>query len=110
VDPGSGAPVGSAVTQVETTPNNVVGLQVAVQLDELRVDDIVEVDVLQDGRAFARYRYPVAAFESGWMSVTARLNAPARGNPEFEYEIVIFVNGERVRAAEVEVGLQPQFR
>jgi len=110
VDPGSGAPDGSAVTQVETTPNNVVGLQVAVQLDDLRIDDVVEVDVLQDGRAFARYRYPVAAFESGWMSVAARLNAPARGNPEFEYEIVIFVNGERLRAAEVDVGLQPQFR
>jgi hypothetical protein len=110
VDPGSGAPTGSNVDRVETSPSNVVNLQVAVQLANLRIDDVVEVDVLQNGRAFVRYRYPVAAFQSGWMSVTARLTAPARGDPAYAYEMLIFVNGTRVRAADVEVALQPEYR
>lgn len=107
---GNGVPSGSQVNRVETTPNNVANLQVAVQVTDLRIDDVIEVDVLQNGRAFARYRYPVAAFDSAWMSLTARLAAPPRGGPAFDYDILIFINGTRVRTAEVIVELQPQYR
>lgn len=107
---GSGAPTGSNVTRVETTPNNVANLQVAIQVVDLRIDDVIEVDVLQGGRAFVRYRYPVAAFDNAWMSLTARLAAPARGGAAYTYDILIFVNGTRMRSATVVVDLQPQYR
>jgi hypothetical protein len=97
----NGAPEGGPLREWDAAPNQTVGLFVAVRFSNLRVDDVVEVDIVRDGRAYDRLEFPVAALDQGWLSIPVELRSPESG--EDTYEFIVYINGERERDTELVV-------
>lgn len=75
----------------------------AVNLSDLRIDDVVEFDVILYGKFVSRQRYPVAAFEEGWLSVPISLATPSSPGSSNPYEILFYVNGTRARTVNISI-------
>lgn len=95
IDEVSGEPESDPVDEWFAPAGEEVTFYVALLLSDLRLDDVVEVDVLQNREHFERHRFPMAAFEQGWLFVPVPLEAPSANVGEAWYEFLIFVNGTR---------------
>lgn len=108
IDDETGEPDSERVRVWQAEAEEIIPLYVAVELSELRVDDVVTFSVGIRGSVIERYELPVAAFENGWLSTEIELRAPDNPNDAVEYEIILYVNDTRVRGSNVLVESQAE--
>jgi hypothetical protein len=94
----SGEPTGESLTEWYGEPNEQHQVWLSLELSDVRIDDVIEVDVLLWDRHINRHRYPPAAFNQGWLSVPVSLWAPPEGDDGKEYTFLVFINGVQVRS------------
>lgn len=108
LDPQTAAPQGESIDAWDGQPNQQEEFWVSLRLADLRIDDVVELDVLLWDRHINRHRFPVAAFDQGWLSVPVNLWAPAEGDGPKEYTFLVFINGVQLRSYVVMVDNDPE--
>jgi hypothetical protein len=94
-------PDGERLQMIETYPGEQVTVFVSIALADLRIDDVVEFTVGIDNSIIDRFRLPVAAIESGWLSTELEIRAPDLPNSAVEYEITVYLDGIRARGTTV---------
>ena len=97
----TGDPTGTEITGWVGDPNEQRDYWLSIELADVRIDDVVEVDALLDGRHVNRHRYPIASFEQGWLSRPVSLWAPAADAKIKAYKFLVFINGIQVRTLTV---------
>jgi hypothetical protein len=98
LDEVSGEPTGDSLTEWYGEPNEQHQFWLSLELSDIRIDDVIEVDVLLWDRHINRHRYPPASFNQGWLSVPVNLWAPPEDDGGKEYTFLIFINGVQVRS------------
>jgi len=105
----TGNPSGNTLTSWVGKPNEQREFWLSLQLADVRIDDVVEVDVVLGDRHINRHRYPVAAFEQGWLSTPVNFWAPDLDESVKNYRFLVFINGVQIRTYTVEVdGERPE--
>ena len=107
LDPVTGEPAGDPIDEWDGQPNEQKQFWLNLQLANVRIDDIVEVDVLLWDRHINRHRYPAAAFDQGWLSVPVDLWAPPVTDGLKRYHFLVFINGVQIRTYTVDVDNDP---
>lgn len=107
LDMTTGEPFGDPIEAWNGNPNQQKQFWLSLHLADVRIDDVVEVDVLLWDRHINRHRYPAAAFDQGWLSVPVDLWAPPISDGLKRYNFLIFINGVQVRTYTVDVDNDP---
>lgn len=105
LDPEDGSPAGDRIEYWAGEPDQLQVFYVSVRLADLRLDDVIEVDALLDGRHVNRHTYPIAAFNRGWLAIPINVWAPPAGEDSKEYTFNFYINGTRSRSIELTAAL-----
>ena len=98
-----GEPAGDAISSVEAYPGERVSLFVALELEDLRIENEVEFTISIDNSIVDRYVFPVAAFERGWLSTEVEFPAPDTRNDSVEYDVVVYLDNTRAGSVSLRI-------
>ncbi|MCC6936122.1 MAG: hypothetical protein IT333_06375 [Thermomicrobiales bacterium] len=95
VNPRTNAPVGDDITMWDARAESTADLWLAIEVENLTRDDVVEVRLHRRGSLYSNERLPRQIREQGWIAVPLSVEVPALQNGPVEYTITVLVNGNR---------------
>lgn len=98
VDPRDSEPTGTEITEWEGVERTTTEIWLAIEVERLSRDDVLEVRVNQSGTLFANERLPRQSLEDGWVATPLILAVPSVEDGPVEYTITVLSNGNRTRS------------
>ncbi|MCO5176586.1 MAG: hypothetical protein M9890_06400 [Thermomicrobiales bacterium] len=95
VNPRTNVPLGDDITIWDSREDGTADLWLAMEVENLTRDDVVEVRLHRRGSLYSNERLPRQTREEGWIAVPLSVDVPTRENGPVEYTITVLVNGNR---------------
>ena len=95
IDPGSQAPIGPTLFELQGAPSDVVKPWIAVKVAKLSKNDTLTLVVTRNGAEYGARTLKAAQIDLGWISSNVGLDTPAADGEPYTYTVVVMLNGER---------------
>lgn len=101
IDPRTSAPSGDEISTWEATEQSTADLWLAIEVEQLTRDDVLEVRINEAGSLYANERLPRQANDAGWVGVPVSLAVPSAADGPVEYTVAVLLNGNRTQSVTV---------